>query len=197
MSVLLQPVVLNERTKTSELIAKLDSIPLSRMYQASFKAAVRLHVYFTGRTHELFLEFGDQMQALILKMAGKDQVLDGATGFAVQSELMKLWGDTFEMWRKELEAVRVEAASIPFGVLAVAHERLVIPAISSQQSAVSEGLDTWRDQAKASAPLLDQRSLNENVEDGVFGPQLRRLLQAAEQWMYGCLLYTSPSPRDA
>jgi len=174
MSILLQPVVLNEASKNAKLIGKLDSIPLGRMYQASFKAVVRLHVFFTGRTHELFLEFGDKASALILKKGGKDQVLDGATGLAVQSQLLKLWGEMFDAWRTELEKVRVEAASIPFGVMAVAHERLVIPLTTKEQRSTKE--ETLRSA---------QGDINEAVEDGVFSPQLSVLLNAASEWLYG------------
>jgi len=56
----------------------------------------------------------------------------------------------------------VEAGSIPFGVMAVFHERMVIPAVSGQQSAVSE-----------------------SVSDGVFSPQLEILLNASSNYLYG------------
>src|SRR5512137_2822134 len=151
-----------ERTKSQQLIDKLDQIPLGRMYQASFKAAVRLHLYFTGRTHEMMLEFSDKAQALVLKKAGKAQVLDGTSGYIAQTEILKLWGDTFKEWSDELRKVQLEALSIPFGVMAVFHERLVMPVISGQQAVVSESL-----------------------QDGVFSPQLQILLDAAENRFYG------------
>jgi len=172
MSVSLNPLVLEEKkskTATLRVIDQLDKVPLGRMYQASFRAVVRLHLYFTGRTHELFLEFSEKAQALILKKAGKDQVLDGTSGFIVQSELLKLWGDTFKDWSDEFERVRREAASIPFGVMAVVHERLVMPVVSELKEAVS-----------------GQRSaISEAVEDGVFSHQLNVLLNAAGEHLYG------------
>lgn len=158
MSVYLKPVVLEEKSKTAKLIDQLDKVPLGRMYQASFRAVVRLHLFFTGRTHELFLDFTEKAQALILKKAGKDQVLDGTSGYVAQTALLKLWGDTFKEWADEFEKVRREAASIPFGVMAVMHERLVMPAVSNLQEA---------------------------VEDGVFSPQLDVLLNAAGEHLYG------------
>ena len=168
MTVYLQPIVIEEKSKSAELIVQLDKVPLGRMYQASFKAVVRLHLYFTGRTHELFLQFTKEAKAIIMDQAGKNQVLDGSSGFAAQSEILKAWGDVFETWRKEFEKARVEAASIPFGVMAVAHERLVMPAISDQRLAESEGL-----KAKS------QELIAESVQDGVFSPQLNVLLNAA------------------
>jgi hypothetical protein len=164
MSIYLAPIELNEKSKTAKLIDQLDSIPLGRMYQASFKAVVRLHLFFTGRTHELMLEFVDKAQALILKKAGNDQVLDGTSGYIVQTELMKLWGDTFKEWADEFEKVRVEAVSIPFGVMAVMHERLIIPLTTKDTKSTK---------------------VQESVEDGVFSPQLNTLLHAAGQHLYG------------
>jgi hypothetical protein len=162
MSTLLPPLEFNEKSKSAKMIEQLDSIPLTRMYQASFKAVVRLHLYFTGRTHELFSEFSTKAQAMILRKGGRDQVIDGTDGYIIQTELVKLWGDTFTAWSEEFQSVRREAVSIPFGVMAVTHERLVRPAVSAQQSAISE-----------------------RVEDGVFSPQLGTLLNAAEQYLYG------------
>jgi len=128
------PITLTEKkSKAQKLIEQLDSVPLGRMYQASFKAVVRLHLYFTGRTHELVLDFSEKAQALVLKKAGKDQVLDGTSGFVVQTDLLKMWGDLFKVWQDELQAVRREAVSIPFGVLAVMHERMVIPNVSNRE----------------------------------------------------------------
>jgi hypothetical protein len=175
MSSYLPPIVLTETSKAEkQLLARLDSIPLTRMYQASFRAVVRLHLFFTGRTHELFKDFSDRAGALIVKKAGKDQVLDGSAGFDVQSQLFTMWGDVFAQWSREFEQLRVEAASIPFGVLAVAHERLVRAAVSDQRLAVSEEL-----RAKS------QELIAESVEDGVFSPQLSVLLNAASEHLYG------------
>lgn len=175
MSVILKPITLNEASKAEKkLIQRLDSIPLGRMYSASFKAVVRLHLFFTGRTHELFGEFTKDAKAVIMDQGGKKQVLDGAAGFAAQSAILKLWGETFNVWSTEFQQARVEAASIPFGVLAVAHERLVIPAVSDERLAVSEGL-----KAKS------QELIAESVEDGVFSPQLSVLLNAASEHLYG------------
>ncbi len=160
MSIYLPPMFLEEKkSKTAKLIDQLEKVPLSRMYQASFRAAIRLHLFFTGRTHELLLEFTEKAQAIILKKSGKDQVLDGASGLAVQTALLDLWAKTFEEWSDEFEKVRREAASIPFGVMAVMHERLVMPAVETQ--------------------------LAEAVEDGVFSPQLGTLLNAAGEHLYG------------
>lgn len=169
MSILLKPVELNERSKADKLIDQLDKIALGRMYQASFKAVVRLHLYFTGRTHELVLDFSEKAQALILKKAGNAQVLDGTSGYIVQTEMLKMWGDLFKEWQDELQAVRREAASIPFGVLAVMHERMILPVASKSPSGTSQ-----------SSVISEART-----SGGAFDPQLRILLDVAEEHLYG------------
>jgi hypothetical protein len=177
MTVYLQPIELNEKSKSAELIAQLEKVPLGRMYQASFKAVVRLHLYFTGRTHELFLQFTKEAKAIVMDQAGKNQVLDGSSGFAAQSELLKAWGDVFTTWSEELQKARIEAASIPFGVLAVTHERLVVEQVGKLEGLkVSEGLDT---------PSATRPALQEAVQDGVFSPQLSVLLNAGAEHLYG------------
>lgn len=164
--------------KTDELIDKLDEIPLGRMYQAGFKALMRLQVYFTGRTHELMLEFRDRAQAAILR-GGRDEVFDGTAGFTVQSNLLRLWGDTWSNWSAEFQQVRREAGRIAFGVMAVHHERLIVAPLSDPPV------------AEATSPQIGEsarfggKQLNESVADGVFDPQLRILLDVAEQFLYG------------
>lgn len=153
-------MLLTERVKTDELLVKLDSVPLGRIYPAAFRALMRLQIYFTGRTHELMLEYRDQAQLAILRHAKKDQVLDGTTGFAIEYDLLRRWGDTWAAWSSELHQVRREAARIAFGVMAVFHDRLVVPAVSTLAEAGS-------------------------TVDGIFDPQLRILMDAAEQYLHG------------
>src|SRR3990170_4493352 len=171
MTVLLPHIELTEKTKADKLIDQLDKVALGRMYQASYKALIRLQLFFTGRTHELLLDFGETAQALILKKAGKEQVLDGTSGYSVQTEMLKMWGDLFKEWQDELQAVRREAASIPFGVLAVFHERMVIPVVAS--SSLAETRSAQRE-------LSEARSIG-----GVFERQLQMLLDIAAEHLYG------------
>lgn len=148
--------------KKSDLISRLEEVALGSLDKASFKALLRLQVYFRGRTHELMIEFGKQAQAILLKYGDADGILDGARGFRAQSDLLKTWGDVFKQWSDEFMAARREAASLPYGVLAVRHERLVRPVISEQLSVISE-----------------------SIEDGVFKPQIDVLLNAAAEWLFG------------
>ena len=168
MSVYFAPITLNE-AKSSALIAQLDKVPLGRMYQASFKAVIRAQLFFTGWTHELFVAYTDRARALIVKKGGKDQLLDSASGYEVQAELLKMWGDVFTEWQGRFYQMRVEAGSIPFGVLAVSHERIIVERLKSN---VEETL------------RFAQGEITEAVEDGVFSPQLSTLLNMSGEYLY-------------
>lgn len=174
-------MILTERIKTAELIEKLDEIPLGRMYPAAFRALMRLQVYFTGRTHELMLDFGERAQGMIMRAGGKDQVLDGTSGFGLQSDLVRTWGDTWTEWVAEFQQVRREAAAIAFGVQAVYHDRLIRPVVSEQLPVVSEQLPVISNQL----PVISEAVISESVADGVYDPQLRILLDVAEEYLYG------------
>ena len=161
-------------TAGQELLDRLDGVPLGRMYQASFQALMRLQLYFTGRTHELLLEFRDKASGALIR-SSKNQPLDGGTAFGVQADLLRMWGDTWSTWTAEFQQVRREAAWIAFGVQAVFHERLVATPLSAMQAS---------SQIAESAPFRGRR-LEESVTDGVYDPQLRMLLDVAEQYLYG------------
>lgn len=154
-------------SKKSKLVARLDEVALGTLDKASFKALLRLQVYFTGRTHELMLQFGKQAQAVLLKYGDADGVLDVVGGFRAQTDLLKTWGDSFKQWSDEFMAARREAVSLPYGVLAVRHERMLLSAVSGQQVAESREL------------------IAESITDGVFKPQIDVLLNAAAEHLYG------------
>jgi hypothetical protein len=165
---------IEERVSDKKLVAKLEDVRMGSLDKASFKAVLRLQVFFTGRTHELILEFGKQAQALLLKHGNEDGVLDGLRGFRAQSDLLKAWGDTWKTWQDEFQAARREAVSIPFGVMAVRHEKFVRSAVEEQLSAVS------------GQQLAESRELiAESIEGGVFKPQLDILLNVAAEYLYG------------
>lgn len=171
MSVYLKPITLEEKkSKTAKLIEQLDSIPLTKMYKAAFRALLRLQIYFMGRTQQLILEFQDKAETMILKRGGKDQIIDGTAGLLLQTELAKAWGNTWSDWTEEFQQARREAGLIAFGVAAVFHDRLVLPAVSNVEEAqISEA----------------------KIVDGVYEPQLKILLNVAEEFLHGDTLNLS------
>jgi hypothetical protein len=158
----------------NKLLSRLDEVALRSLDKAAFKALLRLQVYFTGRTHELLIEFGKQAQAVLLKWGDEDGVLDGVRGYKAQMDLIQLWSETFSTWQSEFLSARREAVSLPYGVLAVRHERLVRP-VASEQLSVNEGI----------ASASPRNDMVEAIEDGVFKPQIEVLLKVAEEYLYG------------
>lgn len=172
-------MLIEERIQKQKLLGRLDGVPLGKMYEASFKAMMRLQIYFTGRTHELLLEFRDKAQSAILRKGGKDGVLDGAAALSLQSSLVNLWGNIWADWTQEFQQVRGEAGMIAFGVMAVFHDRLLLPALEDAPQKIGEGA------------RFRGNEIAESVVDGVFKPQLRILLDVAEQYLYGDALNLS------
>jgi hypothetical protein len=158
----------NKQRKT--LIDRLDEVALGNLDKASFKALLRLQVFFTGRTHDLILEFGKEARAVLMDYGGQDGILDGSSGYQAQVKLLKLWGDTFKIWQDEFLQARREAVSIPFGVMAVRHERIM---------------------QNAEGRMQNERKINEAIVDGVFKPQVDILLTAAGEHFYGDTLNLS------
>jgi len=167
--------------KTEDLLNRLEEMPLTKMDKAAFRALMRLQVWLTGRTHELMLAFGDGAQALLLKHADKDGLLDSGTAFAAQTEINTLWGDTWTEWMKTFERTREEAARIAFGVQAQFHDRLVLPVVEEIRPPAPEGASPqMRERAEFGGKVLV-----EGVTDAVYDPQLRILLQVAGEYLYG------------
>lgn len=156
----------------NELVQQLEKIPLGRMYQASQKAMVRMHLFFTGETQRTLLDFGQKGRGIILKHADGDGKVDGIQGYAAQQELMSAWGDVVSRWTVDLGKLRKEAAAIPFGVMGMMHQRLIMPIASA--ISVAEGRTMVRPYA-----------LHESVNGGVFDPQLQRLLDVSAEYLYG------------
>ena len=148
---------------TAEMVGQLERVPLTRMFQASQKAMVRLHLLFTMRTQQALLDFGQRGRGIILKNGGSQGKLDGIHGYAAQQDLMGPWGDVITTWTRELQKARQEAGRIAFGVTAVMHQRLIAPA----------------------AEVTESKALQEQAAEGVFEPQLQKLMDAAAEYLYG------------
>lgn len=155
-----------------KLLDQLDDVKVNTLDKAAFKAILRLQVFFTGRTHELFIQFGKEAAAALLKHGDEDGKLDALRGFRAQSDLIKLWSDVFANWQREFLAARREAVSLPYGVLAVRHERLIVE--GSRLQVEGQNLKP-----------SNLQPVTESIEDGVFKPQIDVLLRVAEEYLYG------------
>lgn len=133
-------------------------IPVSKAEIAQQAALMRLQLYFIGSTHELLGDFASAARAVILANAGEDGQLDAGEAYTAQQSLLDLWEKTFmDAWLPLFQAARREAASIPFGTLALYQEKLVKPKVKKFQ---------------------------EQEASPVFEPQLQALIDAANQRIY-------------
>lgn len=130
-------------------------IPLNRLYRVQQVALMRLMLYVTGRVHEITGEFSGAARAIVLSEARTDGTLDSMGAYRAQVEISKAWGDALQALTTLMLHGMREGASLPFGVQAAYHEKLIVPAVETAQK-VSEG-----------------------VVDGVFESQLQILLDAA------------------
>lgn len=183
---------LGEAKREDDLLDKLDKVALSKIDRADFRALMRLQTWFTGKTHELFLDFSAKAEQALLQNAG--DVLDATSAFAAQVEIYDAWGETFSAWSALFERVRQEAVWIVFGVQAQLHERMLRPAISELASVINEvrfsplsgpPVSEADIPPNTASQIFRGRELNEGIRDGVFEPQLRILLDVAAEYVYG------------
>jgi len=129
---------------------------------------MRLQLYATGKTHQMLLDFGSVARKAILDAAGEDGALDGLGLHLALREIEGAWAETFQTWGKLFEALRQEAAAIPFGTLAALHQSYLGQVITPDE----------------------RRGLREQVGVGMvsggwFYQQLSVLLDAANSRVYG------------
>lgn len=143
----------------------LNSIPTSKLYQAQIAALARIHLWVTGEIHNLVGDFARQARAILLKRADSDGILDGAAGYQAQTDILRAWGDTQAEILKLTQSGMKQAAQLPFALLAVEHQRRVMP--FAQKSALTEAVGSpfegWVDQQLR--VLVDQA--NTRVIDGL------------------------------
>ena len=132
----------------------VQSIPMNNLYAWQQVALMRLMLFVTGRVHQIVGEFNASARDVILAAAGADGQLTSAGAYQVQVVVLRSWGDTLKRLTGLIQAGQREGASLPFGVQAAYHEKLVVPAFK--------------------APPL-----REAVVDGVFENQLQMILDAA------------------
>ena len=143
----------------------LDDVPVKKVWLAQQAALMRLQVYATGRVHGVFLRLGQVLRAALLRDAGEDGKLDGLGLIKAVQSVEAAWRDARLEWYDVFNALRWEAASIPFGTLAVLHK-----AQFSNFKFSSEA----------------RRGMREAGEEPtfVFRPQLKRVMDAANQRLY-------------
>ncbi len=139
-------------------------IPVKKVWQAVHRANLRLQLHVIGETHKLLVEFLKQARGSLTEHAKSDGTLDGLGLYRTQGNLEHAWHSTFADWKEMFRQAQRDAASIPFGALAVYHNEMVVAAVKS----------------------LTEASFTEAEYDldYVFDPQLQAVIDAANGRLY-------------
>lgn len=155
-------------------IKTLRDIPLN-LSAAQQAALMRLHLYLIGRTHKMLSALADRFR-LILGKHAEDGGLSDMGYFLAQREMLTAWQTFFREWAALFQAARVQAGSIPFGMLAVQHERVstFLLAEKNESRVLVEREDIETEGGGDDAPDLN----------AVFVPQLQTVIDAANRRLY-------------
>lgn len=146
----------------------LNDIPASRVWKMQQRAAMRMQLYTIGATQSLLSAFQTRAADRIRRAGPSDQPMSHVEMHRIQGELEPEWIRTFTTYKKMFETLRRESASLPFGSLAVLHNRLIAPVAESVR------------------PRSESRQLDEAAPvDFLFQPQLQTLLDVTRRRVYG------------
>lgn len=142
----------------------LADVPVRRVWQAQQAAAMRVQLYALMMTHKIFGDLARTLKVELVDAAGKDGTLDGMGLYLTAKAIEFGWNAAFKDWMKMFEALRIQAAEIPFGTMAVLHEAYI---------------------GKVGKERVESRELREVEEPTfVFQPRLRTIVDAANQRLY-------------
>jgi hypothetical protein len=151
-------IVLQPLTESVKTLADIRPRQAAKAQQA---AQMRLQLWTVGETHRILSEFTTKAQGIIVRLAGSDGTLDAGTALRAQQDVTGAWTQNYiEQWVPMFQALRREAVSIPFGSLAIRQE--------------------WLRKLAGRQKMLGEAS----TTDTVFDPQLRSLIEAANQRFY-------------
>lgn len=167
----------------------LDDVPVEKVWQGQQAALMRLQLYAMGLTHEIFFEMGKGLRDVVLGAGGEDGKIDGLGLALARGKVEKVWQDGFGKWENHVVGLRWEAAAIAFGTVVRLHQEQ-FSNINFQVSNESRLKPRLRDEGRLR--LRDEGglkpALQEATGDGptfVFEPQVRRVVNAANERVYG------------
>lgn len=141
-------------------------------------ALMRVQLYGVMETHRLLGDFGGEVAGILREAANGEGLLDGVGLNLAQQGINAAWGRVYDEWSRTFEALRWEAAGIPFGTVAVLHDHYVGSDLS--QEVVEEGsgfrVSSFEEQDGVGVGM---------VGGGWYYQQLQVVIDAANQQVYG------------
>jgi len=152
----------------------LADISVKQVRKAQQRALLRLLLFTTGQLHERLNAFAGQAKQAVMQFAGEDGTLDAGELYQAQEAIFTAWQGMYADWIKALERLRFQAASIPFGSMAVYQMQYVTRALGEN---LTQSVEYDR----------GEREITEGdpkVSEAVFKPQLQSVMDAADQRVY-------------
>lgn len=117
----------------------LAGIPAGKADSARQAALMRLQLWTTGETHRILAGFSRAAGDIIRRF----ESFDTTAMYQAQKAILREWDKAFvETWLPTFKTLRREATSLPFGALAVMHERLAAGRRETVESIAPPVLDT-------------------------------------------------------
>ncbi len=168
------------------------------VWEAQQAALMRLQLYAVMRTHEMLAEYASTARGVLMQAAGEDGLLsDGLETHLAVEGLTKAWIPVWQKWGELLEALRWNAAAIPFGTLAVMHESKLVnwevgKLVTWESGKLGESTNLPSYQStnlpsyqSTNLPSYQSTNLQESEPTPVFKPQLAAVLRASRERVYG------------
>jgi len=127
---------LTEAVPLEEAIT-LEDVPAGdqqELADAQHIAMVRLLLYITGEVHRLVNEVTEAALEPLLK-APADEPLQLIDALAAQTAMRAAWSSFIKEYAELMGRGMQQAASIPFGMLAIMHEKMIVPHLDEEETA--------------------------------------------------------------
>lgn len=157
------------------------AISLRKVNREHSRALMRLTLRVMGEGQQVFNDFGVWLINLVKGEVGEDGVVNGLALMQLMPEVERKWNATISEWVALFEKGREQAATLPFGVLAVQHNAHM-PQVAAMQEALT------RAQLDAAIALWVQRRQRalEATRTRILGDGLN-LSQRVWRWQQGGL----------
>ncbi len=118
------------------------AISLRKVNREHSRALMRLTLRVMGEGQRVFNDFGSWLIDLVKGEVGEDGLVNGLALLQLMPQIERRWKATIEEWLSIFEKGREQAATLPFGVLAVQHNAYMPPVAKVQEDLTRTQLDS-------------------------------------------------------
>ena len=112
------------------------------LHQAQQAAVVRLHLWLLAKVHEALAKVGDAAHGVLRPLPGNEPPSPAAIA-QLHTAVAVAWAEFIQHYTNMLGFALGQAASLPFGVLAIMHDAWIRPVVNGgvQESRLREQLN--------------------------------------------------------